>query len=287
MTLSNPKSTSRTAQADRTTEVARVRLPSLTIIGSVSGKSARLLATRVLAALEECDTAERKGEIVVSAVSDALAAADIEALPPGFDDALKRSFESLLRRGGATSFSSSGLQLQLRLDEIPATARKSSARAAASTRSAAESVSDPVVDRFKRSVGKELEDLPRDFDVRRSVARELQHATREAIARSIEPVLNDKVRSMPMATYEDKKALAKWVNAELNDLGLALRCPKTGRPAWLLGHASGTPGVGRFHYELSDPREGHRRTVTSTALPHLELMPDRLWRSPGTKGRGR
>ena len=52
-------------------------------------------------------------------------------------------------------------------------------------------------------------------------------------------------------------ALAKWVNAELRKLGLALVCPKTRRPAILLADPGGVPGVGRFQFQSETP-EGRR-----------------------------
>lgn len=142
---------------------------------------------------------------------------------------------------------------------------------------------------FDQAIGRKLPELPSEFEARRTTLRALHTAVREATASAFEPVLNTRAQAMPHESYEDKKALAKWVNAELRELGLTLRCPKTGAPALLHGHPGGTPGVGRFHLEVTDDRGVRRRTVTSARLPHLVVRPDDLSRAPygERSGRGR
>lgn len=142
-----------------------------------------------------------------------------------------------------------------------------------------------IVDNFNHSVASKLADLPQDFAARREALRALHLAARSAIAESFEAALNREASERPQQTYEDKKALAKWVNAELRELGLTVRCPKTGRPAFVRGHAGGTPGVGRFHLEITDERGVQQRTVTSVNLPYLNLEADDLARAPyGERG---
>ena len=64
----------------------------------------------------------------------------------------------------------------------------------------------------------------------------------------------------------------------LRELGLAIRCPRTGLPAILIGHSGGVPGVGRFHFEVVEPGGLPRRTLSSAVLPPLQLRPDDLAR---------
>jgi hypothetical protein len=133
---------------------------------------------------------------------------------------------------------------------------------------------------FDEHIASKLDDLPREFPARRAALRELHVTSREAIAKAFEAGLNAAAASMPLATYEEKKSLAKWVNAELRELGLTIRCPKTGEPAILRGGPGGVPGVGRFHLEITDKAGNRHRTVTSSVLPPLALMPDDLTRAP-------
>jgi hypothetical protein len=116
------------------------------------------------------------------------------------------------------------------------------------------------------------------------------HAFRQQLAAELAPALNARIRQMPHGTYEEKKELAQWVNDELEPLGLAVQCPKTGLPAKLRGHAGNWPGVGRFAFEVY--HDGKRKLSTySDALPELTLTdatpqqePEKGWQQAvGTK----
>ncbi len=145
--------------------------------------------------------------------------------------------------------------------------------------------SSEIVGEFNQRVAIKLSELPLDFAARREALRELHGAVRTAFASSFEAVLNAHAATLPQQTYEDKKTLAKWVNAELRELGLTIRCPRTGQPALLRGHPGGVAGVGRFHLEITDSAGVQRRTVTSVTLPELQLQPDDLTRAPyGERG---
>ena len=80
---------------------------------------------------------------------------------------------------------------------------------------------------------------------------------RGAVARRLEEALNEQVSAMPAASYDDKRTLARWVNAELRRFGLALVCPKSRRPSVLLADPGGTPGAGRFQFQSESP-EGRK-----------------------------
>jgi len=96
---------------------------------------------------------------------------------------------------------------------------------------------------------------------------------RSAIAQSMEPLLNEHMARLPQASCSEKQALAKWVNAELRELGLAIRCPKTGTPAYLMGSPVLPDQAGRFQLEIRQENSGRRhRTLSSVTLPHLTLM---------------
>jgi hypothetical protein len=94
---------------------------------------------------------------------------------------------------------------------------------------------------------------------------------RVAVARRLEEALNQQVNVMPAASYDDKRALARWVNAELRRFGLALVCPKSQRPSVLLADPGGTPGTGRFQFQSESPEGRKVRAYSSAVLPRLEL----------------
>lgn len=115
---------------------------------------------------------------------------------------------------------------------------------------------------------------PQSYDAQRNALLGVGKLMQAEAAGVLQPLLNEHVKTLPQHTYEEKKSVAKWLNAELRQLGLALRCPKTTKPAFLVAHPGGQPGFGRFHLEVSGPDGKPHRTVTSAALPVLELMPD-------------
>lgn len=126
-----------------------------------------------------------------------------------------------------------------------------------------------------------------DFAALRQQMTESFDRNREQIAAELEQPLNDEVSHRAHESYEQKKELAKWVNAELRRFGLAIKCPKTGRPAILIGHATGVPGVGRFHIEVLGEEGVAKRTYTGVQLPKLELtLADLSW-AKGSAVRGR
>jgi hypothetical protein len=87
--------------------------------------------------------------------------------------------------------------------------------------------------------------------------------------------MNDYLRTMPQATLEEKKALAKWLNAQLGAMGLAIRCPKSNSPAFVVADIGDNPRVGRFQLRVSDNGESSRSrtTLSRVELPRLEFTP--------------
>lgn len=122
-------------------------------------------------------------------------------------------------------------------------------------------------------------ELPFDFAARRKILIRAFDMAREEIAKAFEPVLNEVAAKMPQATYEEKKELAKWVNAELRRFGLAIKNPHSGKPCLLMGNPGGKPGFGRFLLEYTDDTGKRHHPLTSVTLPHLDLVPDELTRA--------
>jgi len=116
--------------------------------------------------------------------------------------------------------------------------------------------------------------LPSDYLQQKQALVTLYAGVRSEIAAYLGPALNAHCSTLPQQTYDEKRALAKWVNAELRQFGLAIKCPKTGQSAYLVAHPGGRPGIGRFHLEVAGPDGSPQRTLTSAVLPELALIPE-------------
>jgi len=116
-----------------------------------------------------------------------------------------------------------------------------------------------------------LRSLPDGYQPLTGNILDVDQSFRQALARRLEEALNQQVGGMPAATYNDKRALARWVNGELRRFGLALVCPKTRRPSVLLADPGGTPGIGRFQFQSESPEGRKVRAYSSATLPRLEL----------------
>lgn len=114
--------------------------------------------------------------------------------------------------------------------------------------------------------------LPADYEGRLAALSEIAATVRAEVAIQLQPVLNAKIQAMPHENYKQKKELAHWVNGQLEPLGLALKCPKTGQPAKLYGDIGARPQIGRFQFVVSIPGERPKRTLSADVLPELILM---------------
>lgn len=131
---------------------------------------------------------------------------------------------------------------------------------------------------FQQAIERVLAALPSGYEARRHGLTEISDTTRLAIARVLEPALNEEARKRPIASYDEKKELAKWINAELRRFGLAIKNPRSGKPCLLMGNPGGKPGFGRFLLEYTDDIGKRHHPLTSVTLPYLELVPDELTR---------
>lgn len=126
---------------------------------------------------------------------------------------------------------------------------------------------------LRRAVRALAEESPLSYE---NLSRNLAAASRvvrEEFAIILQPAINTQAASMPHRSYEEKKALANWINRELRQLGLAIRGPD-GQPCLLQAGPARDHEVGRFRLDYMDD-EGHRRSPSSSvALPNLEIMPD-------------
>lgn len=120
-----------------------------------------------------------------------------------------------------------------------------------------------------------------EYAARYSRLHELSHEFRSEVARQLQPTLNSELQKMPQDSYAEKQALASWVNGQLRELGLAVKCPKTGRPANLVADIKEAGSdVSRFRFEIRDENGKKARTLASRELPELELMEDEPRQEP-------
>jgi len=109
-------------------------------------------------------------------------------------------------------------------------------------------------------------------DARRAAAR-LREDFYDEVARGVAPHLNAAIAEMPCATLEERRKLATWCNAELRQLGLAIRCPTTSKPAIMVAD-SREMEHGRFRLQVRNERGDMMRTFTSSSTlpPAISLM---------------
>jgi hypothetical protein len=132
----------------------------------------------------------------------------------------------------------------------------------------------------RKSVEKIVDDLPSNYVDRRAALVAMSDTFREEMARAIAPALNENVQSLEQNSYEAKKTTAKYVNAELRRIGLAIRCPRTSEPTLLQAYPGNHPDEGRYRLDYTDAEGRRHHTVSWNTLPQLELMPDNLTRVP-------
>lgn len=98
----------------------------------------------------------------------------------------------------------------------------------------------------------------------------------EELARVAAPAFNAALTERNADNLETQRDLCAWANQTLAELGLAVRCPKTGKPALLLVDVrSAADEVGRYRLEVRDDHGRPQRTLCSTTLPVFELTEHR------------
>ena len=102
---------------------------------------------------------------------------------------------------------------------------------------------------------------------------ELDREHKQRIAVDVRKSLAEEMQRRPHDSYEEKKELSKFVNAELRKFGLAIKCPKTGRPSSLIANPGYRPGEGRFQL-FNEDEDGKK--VRSLSTPHLSTLLESL-----------
>lgn len=123
--------------------------------------------------------------------------------------------------------------------------------------------------------------LPADYEEFTAAARALGRCFHCELATAMQPRLNSHLRTLPSDTYAEKQYIATWVNEQLRELGLAIRCPKTGKPANLIADVqAGEDSASRFRLDVRTDEGGRTRTFSSRDLFDLELMEDATRQEP-------
>lgn len=101
----------------------------------------------------------------------------------------------------------------------------------------------------------------------------LSHVFRAELAAALEVPLRAHLLAQPHDTYEAKKSLASWVNGQSHDLGLVIRCRKTGKPTLLTADLSeGANSPSRFRLDAVGDDGRKVRTATCRTIPDFYLM---------------
>lgn len=101
--------------------------------------------------------------------------------------------------------------------------------------------------------------------------RRASEAFHNLLAAELSGPFNAHFREAPKATLDEKRELARQSNADLRQLGVAIKCPKTGLPAFLGADGSRNEDRGRF--QLCMKRDGKKRlTLTRARAFEVELM---------------
>lgn len=130
-----------------------------------------------------------------------------------------------------------------------------------------------------------LPDLSTDYEERYAALKGFLLECRTGVAALLQPALQEQADSMEIDTYAQKQAVSVWVNSQLRELGLALRCPQTGRPAILVADLrDAETQSSRFRFVIRDSKGRQTKTISSKQLPEMELMPDEPRQESRAKG---
>jgi hypothetical protein len=134
-------------------------------------------------------------------------------------------------------------------------------------------------DVFRRAFAGLLED--KDYADLTKSATDVEHYFFRELAARLQPALNAYLQTRPSESYADKQDIASWVNNELHKHRLAIRCPKTGKPANLIADVQGgEDSPSRFRLDVRGDDGNRVRTFSSRELFELELMEDALREEP-------
>lgn len=133
---------------------------------------------------------------------------------------------------------------------------------------------DSDIRRMCRGLGEYLSGRQYDIVSLMRVSEAIHRTIRAETLRVVVELLSGVEASNQLASFDQKAQFAKWLNSELRHAGLAIRCPKTGKPTFLEAVRDPVPERGRFRFDHMDKWGNHHYTLSRVELPALEFMPD-------------
>lgn len=135
---------------------------------------------------------------------------------------------------------------------------------------------EEIDSRLREAARLMMQDLPDEFGQlcdRLRVARRIFH---EELGRALASPLTEEAGKRPQDELHEKRTLASWLNDLVRSLGLAIECPKTGKPSTLIADwRDGEQDASRYRLQIIDDRGRQTRSYTSRSLPVLKLCEDR------------
>jgi len=134
-------------------------------------------------------------------------------------------------------------------------------------------MTSPIDPYRQRAVESLFHNLPEGFGERYVALQAIRQAFYSHLAASLQPALNNYVKTQRQDTYEERGELASWINQSLRKMGLSLICPTSNKPAilitdWIL---SGERKILRYRFQTTEPSGKRVRSCTSYELPDLEV----------------
>lgn len=127
---------------------------------------------------------------------------------------------------------------------------------------------DPSISDIRNRVRAFAGTGPQYYEQLRARLKSLDTAVREEIARAIEPAINERVKTMPQATPEERRELAQWLNSELRSIArLAIRDHDSGQASTIF-----YDNKGRWRFIYRDLLGNRHQPTGKTTLPYLDLL---------------
>jgi len=118
-----------------------------------------------------------------------------------------------------------------------------------------------------------LASLPPDYAASHAEIVAFRHSFQAELAHALQARLNEHIKTAPQDSYEEQHLLATWINRELRLLGLAIKDPKTGRPAIVVvDNQDAQHAKTRFRLQVRDGSGRQIKTLASTRMFDLALM---------------
>ena len=119
--------------------------------------------------------------------------------------------------------------------------------------------------------------LPDGYARHYAKVRSIRQAFHLELAAALAPALNEHVVGLPQDTPEERQEMVAWINQQLRDIGLAVKCPTTGQPAVLVVDRQDRqhPEITRFRFSVRSPEGKQSHTAARRNLGELELTEHR------------